>query len=68
MRTHRQRRKQMPRTLLAERFQLRVHWESREMPVCALLVDKNGSMLRAPRPQGARMVGRRTQEIPWGWR
>jgi uncharacterized protein (TIGR03435 family) len=66
-----ERRKLMLQTLLAERFQLRVHWESREMPVYALVVDKNGPKLGTPkpdeemelwiepRPQGARMVGRR---------
>lgn len=65
------RRKLMLQTLLAERFQLKVHWESREMPVYALVVDKNGPKLRAakpdeevdmwiePTPQGARMVGHR---------
>jgi uncharacterized protein (TIGR03435 family) len=64
-------RKAMVRTLLAERFQLQTHWENRKMPVYVLAVDKNGPKLRAPKPdeemdiwvepkpQGARLVGRR---------
>lgn len=66
-----ERRKAMLRTLLAQRFQLQVRWESRKMPVYALVVDKSGPKLRAPkpdetfqlyvtpRPRGVRMVGRR---------
>src|SRR5687768_10270271 len=34
--------KEMAKTLLAERFQLRVHKETRELPVYALLVAKDG--------------------------
>jgi bla regulator protein blaR1 len=35
----------MLRSLMAERFQLRVHSEIKEMPVYALVVEKNGSKL-----------------------
>ena len=31
--------------LLADRFQLKVHWETRELPVYALVVAKNGAKL-----------------------
>jgi uncharacterized protein (TIGR03435 family) len=33
-------------SLLADRFRLKVHWETRETSVYALLVDKNGSKLQ----------------------
>jgi uncharacterized protein (TIGR03435 family) len=33
--------------LLADRFKLRVHWETRELPVYAMIVAKNGSHLQA---------------------
>ena len=33
------------RTMLADRFQLRVHWEMKEMPVYALVVLKNAVLL-----------------------
>lgn len=38
------------RTLLAERFQLRVHWETRQGDVYALVVAKGGSKLKAGDP------------------
>jgi uncharacterized protein (TIGR03435 family) len=38
--------RQMLRTLLADRFQLKVHREMREMPVYALVVGMNGSKLK----------------------
>ena len=34
--------RQRVRTLLMERFQLKVHWETKELPVYALVVSKNG--------------------------
>lgn len=42
--------RQMLQTLLAERFQLKMHIEQREMPVYALVLGKNGSKLK-PIPQ-----------------
>ena len=39
----------MLQALLADRFQLRVHRETKEMPIYALLVAKNGPKLQAPR-------------------
>ena len=43
----------MLQTLLAERFQLALHRESRELPVFALTVAKNGTRLRASTADGA---------------
>ncbi len=37
----------MLQTLLAERFQLKIHRETRELPIYALIVTKNGLKLRA---------------------
>lgn len=37
----------MMRNLLTERFQMTVHRETRELPIYALLVDKNGAKLKA---------------------
>ena len=39
--------RQMLQTLLADRFQLKVHWETKELPVYRLVIGKNGSKLRA---------------------
>ena len=39
----------MLQSLLEDRFQMRVHRETRETPVYALVVDKNGSKLAAPK-------------------
>lgn len=39
----------MLQALLADRFQLRIHRETKEMPIYALLVAKNGPKLQAPR-------------------
>jgi len=42
--------RRMLETLLAERFQLKLHHETRDLPVYALVVGKSGSKLkRAPR-------------------
>ncbi len=38
--------RQMLQTLLADRFRLRAHWESKELPAYALVVDKNGPKFR----------------------
>jgi uncharacterized protein (TIGR03435 family) len=38
--------REMLKTLLAERFALRVHWDEREGPVYALVVAKEGSKLK----------------------
>ncbi len=38
--------RQMIQQLLADRFKLRVHWETRELPVYALVVAKNGPRIQ----------------------
>jgi uncharacterized protein (TIGR03435 family) len=45
----------MLRTLLAERFQLQVHHEMREVPMYALVVAKNGPKLKEWSPDTAPM-------------
>ncbi|HVY94454.1 MAG TPA: TIGR03435 family protein [Bryobacteraceae bacterium] len=40
--------RQMVQTMLADRFHLRVHFESKEIPVYALLVAKSGHKLKEP--------------------
>jgi uncharacterized protein (TIGR03435 family) len=44
--------KLMAQTLLAERFQLKVHRDTREMPVYLLTVGKNGRKIQAPLNDG----------------
>jgi uncharacterized protein (TIGR03435 family) len=39
--------RQLIQQLLADRFKLRVHWETRELPVYALVVAKNGPRIQA---------------------
>src|SRR5581483_8491497 len=38
---------QMLKAMLAERFNLSIHCETREQPICALVVGKSGPKLRA---------------------
>jgi uncharacterized protein (TIGR03435 family) len=40
------------RTLLMERFQLRVHWETKELPVYGLVIAKNGVKIQAAKDDG----------------
>ncbi len=42
--------KLMAQTLLADRFQLKVHRETRPVPVYALVIAKGGSKLQTPKP------------------
>ncbi len=44
----RQLKRQMLRALLADRFQLAAHTETRELPIYALIVAKGGSKLTSP--------------------
>jgi uncharacterized protein (TIGR03435 family) len=60
---------QMLRALLAERFKLTVHRETKETPIYALIIGKNGIKMKpattpemAPEP----MEGDRTQNTPFG--
>jgi uncharacterized protein (TIGR03435 family) len=47
--------RRMMQTLLADRFQLRIHREMKEMPVYALVVGKNGPKLSASTPDAKSM-------------
>jgi len=38
------------RPLLEDRFKLKAHWETRDLPVYVLVIAKGGSKLRAPTP------------------
>jgi len=49
--------RRMLQTLLADRFQLQVHHETRELPVYALVVGKSGSKLTTPKPGQACNAG-----------
>lgn len=56
---------EMLQALLAERFQLKLHRESKEQPVYALVVGRNGPKLKesppdvdAPKPEGPAPAGR----------
>jgi uncharacterized protein (TIGR03435 family) len=50
------------RSLLADRFRLKVHWETRETSVYALVLDKNGSKLQED--SGTVEPGINTQKTP----
>ena len=54
--------RQMIQALLADRFQLKVHRERKELPVFALVVGKNGPKLSEPDPSkpGMRTMGNAT--------
>jgi uncharacterized protein (TIGR03435 family) len=43
----------MMQTLLADRLQLKLHHESKELPVYELVIDKSGSKLKAVGPEEA---------------
>jgi bla regulator protein blaR1 len=45
------------KALLADRFQLVVHSETREMPIAALVVAKNGPRLEASKSDGVQIMG-----------
>jgi bla regulator protein BlaR1 len=47
----------MLQTLLADRFQLRVHFRSKELPVFALVIAKNGPKLEAAKPSAGAVEG-----------
>jgi len=47
--------REMARTLLADRFQLKVHRESRELPVYALVAAKKGFRLHVGKDDGGRL-------------
>ena len=51
------------RSLLAERFQLAVHTESKEQNVYYLLVSKNGPKFHAAQPDARQMIRRRGASI-----
>ena len=48
--------KVMLKTLLADRFQLSLHREKKELPVFALQVGKNGAKLKPSDPKGSRSM------------
>jgi uncharacterized protein (TIGR03435 family) len=50
---------EMAKTLLAERFQLKFHWETRELPTYTLIVLKGGPKFQQPKgdePSGLRIA------------
>jgi uncharacterized protein (TIGR03435 family) len=70
--------RQMVQSLLADRFQLRIHRETKERAVYLLVIAKNGTKLREVKPDsskigggvrinGALMQGPSETEAPPGW-
>jgi uncharacterized protein (TIGR03435 family) len=62
--------KLMTQTLLEDRFKLKLHRESKEMPVYALLIGKSGSKLHEAKPEGPPgdgvwLRGRKTSAKGW---
>ncbi len=55
--------KQMLQTLLADRFRLKVHRETKEMPVYALVVGKNGPKLKQSVAEEPSLTMRATQGV-----
>jgi uncharacterized protein (TIGR03435 family) len=56
-------RTEMIRSLLADRFKLVVHIETKELPVYELIVDKNGPKLKESSPDQQRGFGGRRDEF-----
>ncbi len=56
--------KKLLQSLLAERFQLKFHYETKEMPVYALVVAKNGPKFKESPPEAQSMLqnGRQQQD------
>ncbi|MCU1327761.1 MAG: hypothetical protein JWN34_3131 [Bryobacterales bacterium] len=48
----------MEQSLLADRFKLKVHFETVEMPVYGLVIAKYGAKLDRPRGRKQRALGR----------
>jgi len=57
---------EMLQTLLGDRFQLKYHKETRELPVYELVVAKNGSKLKETRPDGPPVAGPRGESLGRG--
>ena len=55
---------QMMQSLLADRFQLRLHRETKPLPVYALVIGKNGAKVRALRDDEALSTGRESIDLP----
>jgi len=47
----------MLQTLLEDRFQLKLHRETKELPIYALVVAKNGAKIHAGKPDGETEIG-----------
>jgi uncharacterized protein (TIGR03435 family) len=57
---------EMLQTLLADRFQLKFHKETRELPVYELVVAKGGQKLQETRPDGPPVAGPRGESLGRG--